>query len=134
MERSGPLPRLSQQQLVAYLTSDGAGLVGPDAGGAAAARALNQLHEAMARSNIDTKSFQLLNLCSDWLRVFLPHVLQKIDRVSFGLLSVAYPNPNPNPNPGPSPNPNPNPSPNQVRRETLTLTLTLTLTRCAARP
>ena len=80
--------RLSQQQLVAYLVSDGAGLVGPDAGGAAAARALEELHASMARSNIDTKSFQLLNLCSDWLRVFLPHVLQKIDRVSFGLLSV----------------------------------------------
>ena len=40
----------------------------------------------MTRSNIDTKSFQLLNLTSDWLRVYLPHVLQKIDRVSFGPL------------------------------------------------
>ena len=42
----------------------------------------------MERGNIDSKSFQMLNLCSDWLRVYLPHVLQKIDRVSFGLLSV----------------------------------------------
>ena len=80
--------RLSQQQLVAYLTSDGAGLVAPDAGGAAATRALQELHSSMERGNIDSKSFQLLNLCSDWLRVYLPHVLQKIDRVSFGLLSV----------------------------------------------
>ena len=80
--------RLSSQQLVAYLTSDGAGLVAPDAGGAAATRALQELHTSMERGNIDSKSFQLLNLCSDWLRVYLPHVLQKIDRVSFGLLSV----------------------------------------------
>ena len=80
--------RLSQPQLVAYLTSDGAGLVGPDAGVVAAARALDELHARMARSNIDAKSFQLLNLCSDWLRIYLPHVLQKIDRVSFGLLSA----------------------------------------------
>ena len=109
--------RLSQPQLVAYLTSDGAGLVGPanphphpnpnpnpnpkpnpnpnpnpnqvgpNAGVVAAARALDELHARMARSNIDAKSFQLLNLCSDWLRIYLPHVLQKIDRVSFGPLS-----------------------------------------------
>ena len=33
------------------------------------------------------KSMQLLNIGSEWLRTYLPHTLQKIDRVSFGLLS-----------------------------------------------
>lgn len=32
---------------------------------------------------------KLLNLSRDWLNTFLPHVLAKIDRVSFGLLSEA---------------------------------------------
>lgn len=32
---------------------------------------------------------QMLNLAHDWLRSFLPHVLTKIDRVSFGLLTPA---------------------------------------------
>ena len=31
----------------------------------------------------------MLNLSKDWLRSYLPHCLQKIDRVSFGLLSLA---------------------------------------------
>ena len=30
---------------------------------------------------------KLLNLCYDWLRTFLPHILAKVNRVSFGLLS-----------------------------------------------
>jgi hypothetical protein len=32
------------------------------------------------------RSRQLLNLAKDWIRIFLPHVLSKIHRVSFGLL------------------------------------------------
>lgn len=32
---------------------------------------------------------QMLNLTHDWLRSFLPHVLTKIDRVGFGLLTPA---------------------------------------------
>jgi hypothetical protein len=32
---------------------------------------------------------KLLNLCYDWLLTFLPHVLAKVNRVSFGLLSAA---------------------------------------------
>jgi len=32
---------------------------------------------------------KMLNLAHDWLRSFLPHVLQKIDRVTFGLLNAA---------------------------------------------
>lgn len=31
----------------------------------------------------------MLNLTHDWLRSFLPHVLTKIDRVGFGLLTPA---------------------------------------------
>ncbi|CAM9096575.1 unnamed protein product, partial [Heterosigma akashiwo] len=29
----------------------------------------------------------MLNLAHDWLRSYLPHVLQKIDRVSFGIFN-----------------------------------------------
>jgi hypothetical protein len=32
---------------------------------------------------------KLLNLCYDWLLTFLPHVLAKVNRVSYGLLSTA---------------------------------------------
>jgi hypothetical protein len=32
------------------------------------------------------RSCQLLNLAKDWIRIFLPHVLSKIHRVSYGLL------------------------------------------------
>ena len=31
---------------------------------------------------------KLLNLCHNWLSTFLPHCLAKVNRVSFGLLSV----------------------------------------------
>jgi hypothetical protein len=31
----------------------------------------------------------MLNTTTDWLHTFLPHCLAKIDRVSFGLLSMA---------------------------------------------
>jgi Protein of unknown function (DUF3645) len=32
---------------------------------------------------------RMLNLTYDWLKAFMPHILSKIDRVSFGLLSPA---------------------------------------------
>ena len=32
------------------------------------------------------ESKRLLNLCADWLRRLVPHVLAKIDRVSYGIL------------------------------------------------
>jgi len=35
------------------------------------------------------RSLQLLNLCRDWVRIYLPHVLSKVHRVSFGLLLPA---------------------------------------------
>ena len=45
------------------------------------------------RSTIDTglrgESIKLLNLASNWIRNLLPHVLSKIDRVSYGILNSA---------------------------------------------
>ena len=103
---------ISTDQIQAYITSDGtpvlahdysqrqggrgAGLApeqlaaadaaaGPDA--TDEARALRRLH-AYCEAHIDTKAFKMLNLAAEWLRTYLPHCLQKIDRVSFGLLSV----------------------------------------------
>mmetsp|Transcript_7246 Transcript_7246/g.21392 ORF Transcript_7246/g.21392 Transcript_7246/m.21392 type:complete len:5155 (-) Transcript_7246:1654-17118(-) len=34
------------------------------------------------------KHFKLLNLCADWLEVYLPHALSKIDRVTFGIMTA----------------------------------------------
>eukprot|EP01012_Entosiphon_sulcatum_P024255 TRINITY_DN29428_c0_g1_i1.p1 TRINITY_DN29428_c0_g1~~TRINITY_DN29428_c0_g1_i1.p1 ORF type:complete len:4234 (+),score=586.19 TRINITY_DN29428_c0_g1_i1:35-12736(+) len=39
--------------------------------------------------NLLPESLKLLNLARNWLRTLLPHVISKIDRVSFGLLSPA---------------------------------------------
>ena len=44
------------------------------------------LHEHLA-ANLGTKQMKLLNLAHDWLRSYLPHCLQKIDRVSFGIMN-----------------------------------------------
>ena len=46
-----------------------------------------ELHAAM-EARLDAKSFKLLNATKEWLRTYLPFCLQKIDRVSFGLLSM----------------------------------------------
>jgi len=40
------------------------------------------------QETLDSKAFKLLNLTKEWLRTYLPFTLQKIDRVSFGLLST----------------------------------------------
>ena len=40
-------------------------------------------------NELTTKAMQLINLTEEWLNTFLPHCLQKIDRVSFGLLSMS---------------------------------------------
>eukprot|EP01087_Luapelamoeba_hula_P004848 TRINITY_DN1482_c0_g1_i1.p1 TRINITY_DN1482_c0_g1~~TRINITY_DN1482_c0_g1_i1.p1 ORF type:complete len:4317 (-),score=602.49 TRINITY_DN1482_c0_g1_i1:51-13001(-) len=42
---------------------------------------------AKVNAHLSPKHKKMLNLCRDWLKSYLPHVLQKIDRVSFGLLS-----------------------------------------------
>jgi len=43
----------------------------------------------LVNNTLSPKHKKMLNLCRDWLKSYLPHVLQKIDRVSFGLLSKA---------------------------------------------
>ena len=43
----------------------------------------------LAAGELTSKAMQLINLAEEWLSTFLPHCLQKIDRVSFGLLSAA---------------------------------------------
>ena len=48
--------------------------------------ALHKLYEK-AMCKLDAKAFKMLNCATDWLHIFLPHCLAKIDRVSFGLLS-----------------------------------------------
>ena len=46
-------------------------------------------HQArMARvQRLPAKDLQALNLAHDWLNVFLPHCLAKIDRVTFGVMT-----------------------------------------------
>ena len=106
---------LSSEQIEAYITSNGSLLRETDwepwVHEAAAARqaksgaasegrtsddvpvassdesALWLLHAFMEKK-VDQKGFKLLNLTAEWLRTLLPHCLQKIDRVSFGLLSI----------------------------------------------
>ncbi len=50
--------------------------------------AVRQLYEK-ATATVDGKAFKMLNTTTDWLHTFLPHCLAKIDRVSFGLLSMS---------------------------------------------
>ena len=40
---------------------------------------------------LHAKSIKLLNMASDWVRSVMPHVLSKINRVSFGLLQPTDP-------------------------------------------
>lgn len=42
--------------------------------------------EAVVRGLTD-EQFKLVNLAHDWLHAFLPHVMSKVDRVSYGLLN-----------------------------------------------
>ena len=39
--------------------------------------------------SLPAKDVQLLNLGYDWLSTYLPHVMQKIDRVTFGIMTDA---------------------------------------------
>ena len=43
---------------------------------------------ASIKAAINSHQMQLLNLSHDWLNNFLPHVLHKVDRVSYGLLTA----------------------------------------------
>lgn len=38
-------------------------------------------------SSVSIEHRKMLNLARDWLKSYLPHILQKVDRVSFGLLN-----------------------------------------------
>lgn len=38
-------------------------------------------------SSVSMEHRKMLNLARDWLKSYLPHILQKVDRVSFGLLN-----------------------------------------------
>ena len=42
--------------------------------------------EEMVSSYFPATAVQLLNLARDWIWTYLPHVLSKVHRVSFGLL------------------------------------------------
>lgn len=46
----------------------------------------SQLGE-LIQSSLSMEHKKMLNLARDWLKSYLPHVLQKVDRVSFGLLN-----------------------------------------------
>ena len=56
-----------------------------------ACAAVQALLQAEGRTEEDhhivTRNVRLLNLGHDWLGSFMPHVLQKIDRVSFGIMT-----------------------------------------------
>jgi thiol-disulfide isomerase/thioredoxin len=45
--------------------------------------------KAKVTANVPHRCVQMLNLAQDWLRSFLPHILAKIDRVSFGIMTKA---------------------------------------------
>ena len=36
---------------------------------------------------LSDEQVKMLNICRDWLRSYLPHTLQKVDRVKYGLLN-----------------------------------------------
>lgn len=39
-------------------------------------------------SNLTVQQRKMLNLCRDWLHIYMPHVLAKVDRVSFGIMNA----------------------------------------------
>ena len=88
---------LSSRQVELYISGDTAadgavhstdGSADEEQKAAALAAETRELHVQM-EAQLDAKSFKLLNLAKEWLRTFMPFTLQKIDRVSFGLLSTA---------------------------------------------
>lgn len=50
---------------------------------------LNPELAALIEAQLTVNHKKLLNLSRDWLDCFLPHILQKIDRVSFGIMNKA---------------------------------------------
>ena len=76
---------LSSVELLAYITRDASIL---DQANVQNEEALQALY-AQATKTLDAQAFKMLNLATDWLHTFLPHCLSKIDRVSFGILSMS---------------------------------------------
>lgn len=95
---------LTSPMLIAYLTGDASHLDGvawePWVVEAATAQSsassgavsidlrMRRLH-AFMEAQLDKRSLALMNMASDWVRIFMPHTISKIDRVSYGLLSHA---------------------------------------------
>ena len=48
---------------------------------------LEQVHAAVSAVSVSDAQRKMLNLSYDWLQHFFPHCLQKIDRVTFGILN-----------------------------------------------
>lgn len=98
----------TKEMVLAYLTGDESALAKVDWEGRVYAHAIASLGASQSSATgartaqsattrdllhaymeltLDARSFKMANLSADWLKVYLPHVLAKIDRVSFGLLS-----------------------------------------------
>ncbi|MAT98943.1 MAG: hypothetical protein CL608_17505, partial [Anaerolineaceae bacterium] len=94
LEASHVAGGLTARQIELYISDAGSPLGAEGIRGKTGAVKTREAHEvselhAQMEARLDTKSFKLLNLAKEWLRTFLPFTLQKIDRVSFGLLSTA---------------------------------------------
>ena len=50
---------------------------------------LQAVHAAVSADSVSDTQRKMLNLSHDWLQHFFPHCLQKIDRVTFGILNKA---------------------------------------------
>ena len=77
-----------------FLRAKGVGVGGPQSAAALLSHLCHASPAAEAESlaallrSFSPAQMQLLNLSRDWLGSFLPHVLRKVDRVSFGLLTA----------------------------------------------
>ena len=73
---------IPDELLLAYLTHGAAKAEGPDAD--------PKVVEAVAaiQAGLSDEHMKVMNLSHDWLRTFLPHVIAKINRFKFGLLSA----------------------------------------------
>jgi len=82
---------LSNKLLVPVPEVPGPEVHGPEAE-EIAAPALTRHRSVASLSDVSgplAKYFKMLNMCHDWLKSFFPHVLTKIDRVTFGIMTEA---------------------------------------------
>ena len=77
-----PSIRLKNNLLNRYLTQGASKAEGPNAD--------PKVVEAVAaiQAGLSDEHMKVMNLSHDWLRTFLPHVIAKINRFKFGLLSA----------------------------------------------